>query len=564
MKRLLIVLLFYMFLNPSSSLGEDLHERQLKRGLRNSDTYACMLINKPPVDREEKITELKKAVMLSPDLPEAYFALAAAGFSFKVQDILDSIGNLVEGVNAFSRNFRLSFTFTGFIFFCLFLSLLITFAATAAITLFSDISLISHDIRETPSTAILLPVLALISFLSPLLFIAGILVMTGLYFRRKDKAVVYFYLGFLILSPVLLASASRLVSMASSTGLRAVTQVNESRDNDYALEVLQVNNNFPALFSYALALKRTGQYEQAIAAYKSLLERKADPRVLVNLGNCYVGLYNFEEGKKAYLDEAIGNYSASLKIRPTAAAYYNLSQLSREMLAFSQGEEYFKAALKIDRAAVAAYRSISGRSPNRMVADETLSTAELWSYPTEKRFKADAFGLSVLPIAAVAAIALFLLAAFHMMAGRSGHRAYRCRKCRTILCPKCEKYASWENMCAQCYNSLVRLDGLDAKERVARILSIHDRQRRHRNIMKVLSFILPGAAQIFAGRVLYGVLFMWPFLFFVLVPPAMGSFALGNQHITQMILTAASLCIAAALYSIFNFVTGKRISKGWL
>jgi TM2 domain-containing membrane protein YozV len=253
-----------------------------------------------------------------------------------------------------------------------------------------------------------------------------------------------------------------------------------------------------------------------------------------------------------------------LNMRPLATANYNLSQVSREMLDFAQGQEYFKAALKLDRSAVAAYRSISGRSPNRLVADETLSSAEICNYSGERRYPSYAMGLSNVPLMVISAVALLLSAAFYLINIYFRQRAYRCRKCNIILCPACEKYSAWGHMCAQCYGSLVKLDELDARERVSRIFAIHERQTRRRNIMRILSFTVPGAAQIYAGRILQGFLFMLPFLFFIFVSIAIDSSAYGYPQISNMLYKSAAAFIAAALYIVFNVITGQRISKGWL
>ena len=70
--------------------------------------------------------------------------------------------------------------------------------------------------------------------------------------------------------------------------------------------------------------------------------------VYVNLGNCYAGLKNTEK--------AITSYLKAVEIKPLASAYYNLSQISREILDFTKGNEYFKLALEINRDAVSDYR----------------------------------------------------------------------------------------------------------------------------------------------------------------------------------------------------------------
>lgn len=564
MKRLILLVLLYWVMQPMPAAG-DLKEKQLDRGIKNSDTQAWLLMGKAAgMKGADAVNLLKQAVVIAPDLPEAYFALAMASFSPKSGDILNSIDYAVEGFRAYSQNIWSSFSLAGLLFFCILSALMLSFAVVAFIRLFPDVPLVSHNLRESPYAVLLLPVLVVLALLGPLLFLAGILIMTGIYFSNKDRIIVYLYLFFLIISPIVFGAASWVAGMASSGPIKAILQVKEARDNNYALTVLRNKNDFPAQFTYALALKRSGQYDKAIDLYKTLLSAKPDARVYVNLGNCYVGLYNFDEGKKAYLDEAVKAYLSSLNIKPLASANYNLSQVYREMLDFPRGQEYFKAALNLDRDAVSTYSSISGRTPNRLVADESLSTAEICNYPGQRRYPRLSFGLSNVPLFLVSALALLLSAAFYVISSQFKQKAYRCRKCSIILCPSCEKYSAWGHMCAQCYGSLVKLDELDSKERVSRIFAIQDRQTRRKSVMRVLSFIVPGAAQIYAGRIIQGFLFLLPFLFFVFVAAAIDSPVYGQSQISNMFYKYTSAGIAAVLYIIITIITGQRISKGWL
>ena len=114
-------------------------------------------------------------------------------------------------------------------------------------------------------------------------------------------------------------------------------------------------------------------------------------------------------------------------------------------------------------------------------------------------------------------ISLFMMMLFYMLNNRFKNKAYRCKKCGTILCSECEKHILWGRMCLQCYRSLVKLDELDAKKRIARVLIVYDYQKRRRDIIKVISLLIPGAGQIYAGNVLSGLLFLWPFLFLLFI-----------------------------------------------
>lgn len=555
MKRLIIFILLNLLIIPVVSNGEEFYETRLNSGIKNSDVYAHILIKKASENRSDAVEILKRALIYSPDLPAVYFELSKASLSFSANGILDSIDYIVLGINAYLRNFWCSFILTGSLFFSLILSFTLAIAFIIAIRLFHDIALISHDIQETNSKAFLLLVLVFLSIMSPFLFLAGILILLGIYMRKIDRIVVLLFLLLLVFSPLIFKTASLFINASSSGSIKSIVQINESKGNNYAISVLKNNSDYTALFSYALALKREGYYDEAIAIYKRLLEHN-DPRVYINLANCYVGLNNPEEAVKYYLE--------AVKIKPLASAYYNLSQISREMFDFKKGDEYFKSALSLDRVAVSGYRAIYGRSPNRLVVDETLSFTELWKYVMEKSKKISTFGITIIPSSFMVIISLALLLAFYLLNKRLKHKPYRCRRCNTILCTKCEKQLMWGEMCPQCYKSLVKLDELDVKERGPRLLSIYTHQKKRRDAMRILSFILPGLSQIYAGKILYGFIFLWSFLFFLLIPFTTSIFVTDSLLLSYSFFRWTAIFIAITLYLASNLITRQRISKGWL
>jgi len=553
---------------PSQAASENLYEARLNKGMRNFDTYAYVLIKQSltnRANRAEASSLLRKALTYSPDLPATYFELAKVSFSFSASGILDSMDYIIQGIDAYSRNFWWSFAVAGSLFFSFILSFICAIAFLILIRLFSDTPLLAHDIQENYGYALLLPALVVLSIGSPLLFLASILILLGLYMKKIDRVVVYLFCLFLFFSPLCFKTASLFFNTISSGRVKAIVSTNESKDNDYALSVLRTDDDYAALFSYALALKREGFYDQAISVYKRLLEKKPDPRVYVNLGNCYVGLYNFEEGKKHYLNEAMSDYMAATRLNPPlASAYYNLSQISREMLDFTKGNEYFRSALALDRVAVSGYRDIAGRYPNRITADETLTFSDLWNVVRSSPSKVSLFRLTAFPPAVLSFLSLLLLASFHFLGKSEKDRAYRCRKCDTILCAYCEKRLMWRQMCPRCYGSLIKLDELDVRERVSRLLSIYEHQRRRRNTMKILSFLLPGSSQIYAGKMLYGLLFLWPFLFFLSIPFINITFVPDSPWVSHNFLKLPALLAAALVYISSNFITRRRIARGWL
>ena len=555
MKKLAVFLFFCIALSPVSALADELIESQLNSGIKNSEVSSYLLLQEARANKAQAATLLSRASAYSPDLPAVHFELAKAKFSLSYTGILESVDHLILGINAYARNFWWSFSLAGGAFLGLVLSFIVVISIIVIIRIFSDLPLLSHEVEESRGNIALLLVLFVLSLISPLLCLAGILILLGLYMRRIDKIIVYVFLVFLLTSPFFFRAAAQFLQVSSSGTMKAIVDVNESKGNAYALSALKSTDEPPALFSYGLALKRAGLYDEAIATYKNLIKTKADATVYVNLGNMYVGQNN--------MDEAGISYRAAIALRPLASAYYNLSQVSREGLDFEKGNEYFSRALEIDRNAVTGYRAISGRNPNRIVADETISPSSLWNLAWQVPGKAATFNLSWLPAWAISFAALLLIFAFYMMNNNAGNKAYRCRRCNEIFCPRCEKHIMWGQMCPQCFRSLIKLEETEVKERVAQLLSIYDHQKRRRNIMKLLSFFIPGSAQVYAGKILYGFFLMWPFLFFLLFPLTT-SFMTPDARGTHLVVNLASLLIAAILLIIFNIFTRQRISKGWL
>lgn len=564
MRKLLAFAIVILLLGPCVTRAEEYYENQLNQGIRDSDTYAYLLIKESRENRAEAVKLLKKALLHSPGLPAVYFELARANFSFSSEGVLDSVDYLVQGIAAYSKDFWWSFKLTGSLFFAFLLSFVIAFAVIVIIRFFADMKMISHDLTEANLSPMILILPLSLSLISPLLFIASALMLFGIYMKKMDRALVYLFLIFVAFTPLLFMEASLFVNSFSSGNLKAVVQVNASKDNGYALSVLQNGNTEDEMFSYALALKRTGRYEEAISIYKKILGKRPDPKTYVNLGNCYVGLYNFAEDRKYYLQDAINNYEEAIKLRPLASAYYNLSQVSREMIDFSKGNEYFTSALSLNRVAVGEYSTINARHPNRFVVDETLTRFDLSDYAQERSKQVFSFGLLSMPLFLMTPIALALMLAFYLMSTKLKQKSYRCRKCSAVLCAKCEKRLTWGQLCPQCYGSLVKLDELDTKERVSRLLSIYEKQRRHRRLLKVFAFFLPGSPQIFAGRILYGFFFLWPFLFFILLPLADYVFVTETTLFSHYFLKSVSFFAAAFIYLVSNLITRERLSKGWL
>ena len=556
MKRSVFPFLLFLLLTPAWSSGTGLYEEQLNRGIINSEPYSYLLIKEAKTNKTNAENLLQEAVRYSPDLPAAYFELSKNSFKFTAEGIFEAVDYMLQGIAAYKRNFWWSSMMIASLFMSTILSFIISVLIIIMIRLPEDIPLFSHDIKEEKSNIFLLLVLVLAVF-GPLYLLGALLILISLYQKRSlDKFIIYFYVLFLLISPWVFHTVSIIFNAPASAELKAVVQVNESKDGRYALSLLKGSNNPVELFSYALALKREGRYREAIDIYGKLIAMKSDPRAYNNLANCYVAINDLEKAKELY--------KKSIELKQLPAALYNLSRVYRERFDFEKGEEYFLSAQKLDNEAVQRFRSISGRHPNRFVADEMLPFSVLWDYARGKATGTVTMGLSVLPPGFMPVLGFFLTMLFLILNKRFKNRAYRCGKCGKILCLHCEKQIRWGRMCSQCYRSLIKLDELDAKERIAKLLAVYEHQKRRRDFLRAMSFVIPGSCQIYAGNILYGLLFLWPFLFFLLIPVMNSFFVMEMSNFSHIWLNLISLYLMVVVYFISNVITRRRLAKGWL
>jgi len=418
-----------------------------------------------------------------------------------------------------------------------------------------DIPLLSHDLKEDSPKILFLLSLVLV-FLSPLFLLGGILVILGMYMTKWNKLSVYVFFLFLLISPLFFSIAVMFFNASSSGMLKAIIQVNESKGNRFALSVLKGSHDQIEQFSYALAMKREGGYQEAMNIYDSLILKRPTPEVYNNLANCYVALGDIKTAKELY--------TRSTEFHRFSSNLYNLSVLSRETLDFDKGDEYFLLAQTLDREAVFRFRRIFSKNPNRFVIDESLPRSTFWKYANRKTDSAYRINISMLPQIYSSLGSLVMMVFFYMLTRRFKHMAYKCKRCGSILCKKCEKRILWGRMCLRCYQSLIKLDELDAKERIARLLTVYKYQKRRRDIIKFVSLILPGTGQIYTGSILNGLLFLWPFLFFLFIPFTNTLFVPETSYFSHTWLSVIALILMGVVYIACNIIIRRRLAKGWL
>ena len=536
----------------SCHAAEEVYESRLDQGLSTTEPYSYLLMAQAEQHREKARELLEKARRYSPDLPAVYFELGREGLNPSPRGVLQGFDYFREGIKAYERNFWWAFSLAGMASVSLFFSLLLSLLVVLVIRVPLDAGLIMHDAREERMRLLLLIIPLSLCLAGPVALAAGALLLTGLYFRKENRAVVYASMVFFVVSPFLIKGMAPFFSPPSA--LRAIVAVNEGRDNRYALWSLRGRDDFPSAFSYALALKREGYYQEAIEAYRGIAARlsRPDPRVLINLGNAYYGIKDMEAAKEAY--------QRSIAIAPLPSSYYNLSQLHRVMLDFTKGDEYFLGAAKLSPEAVTRFTSVAGTNPNRFMADETLPPSLVWDYA----MKAADYSLSGPEVFALV-LAIAMIPGFSVLNRRLKYRALKCKRCGAVFCTRCSRSVAWGEMCSRCFGSLIKIDEVDARERVAHLLSVYQSQSRRRSTAKLLSCLLPGAGHVYSGKILTGFLFSWLFLFFLVLLgmnvlfPVSGVFPFTQGWINPLAAASMALTYAGAILHI-----RRRIQRGWL
>ncbi|MBI5378778.1 MAG: hypothetical protein HZA23_01305, partial [Nitrospirae bacterium] len=106
------------------------------------------------------------------------------------------------------------------------------------------------------------------------------------------------------------------------------------------------------------------------------------------------------------------------------------------------------------------------------------------------------------------------LVAYHLSRSR-WPLGYACRRCGRVGCRICQSLSK-EALCSECYQVLIRMEGVEARERIRKILEIRKHQDRRVNILRLLSFLLPGSGHFYVGAPVHGFLFAVLMIFGVL------------------------------------------------
>lgn len=553
MKKLIFLSIVFFILSLQGLSICDLYNEQLDKGIIDSEYYVYSILekNKQSSNRYKLLRELER---YAPDFPALYFEISKERFNFTLIGLFESFDYLIKGISKYKKNFWWLFSLISSITMSFLVSFILSITIITMITFLKSIPLISHDLSEDKKRLFIF-LIFMLSILGPLYFLASSLLISSLYFKKRERLIFYIYLIFLLISPLIINITSFTINAPLSPKLKAIVEVNESKGNNYAISTLKDGRDYVEKFSYALALKREGRYNEAIDIYKNLLKEKEDPILLNNLANCYVGIKD--------LQKALELYQEAINIQPNATLFYNMSQIYRELLDFEKADKNFTLAYKKNFSEVIRFRSLSSNNPNRLVMDTGLPLKIIFKYAIEKTSN-KSLNISLLPSYYYPIGAFIILALYLALKQRLKSFAYTCKRCGSVFCNKCEKRVLWGDMCLQCYRSLIKLDELDPRDRISRILKIYEYRNKKRNLIKILNFLLPGTGHIYAGSILQGFIFLWLFLFFITLIFMGGLVSFGIGNYSHFWLNILGLLSAIVVYVIINLATKRRLIRGWV
>ena len=534
----LLVLLNLLVSNASATVKKE-------TGLTLPRTYADMLLDDARTRRGAEAMELiKRSLILFPENPEAYFLMAEKSpallaLRYFLKGMYYSV---VETWHLININAILVLSIAVAIFASLSVFSILRMPTTAA--------LIIHEIIEDPRKVIFMTLL-IPSILGFYFTIAAFLFFILSYVRKKTPVAAVTLFVLMVLSLFTFRFFNSYLKTLLSPDTRAIISVNTGESYSGALAFLKKHDDRYSMFSYGLALLKMNRLEEAKDVYERLSGKLNDDRVLINLSGVNLLLGNLKEAEELL--------QRVLDRKPSVSAYYNMSIIKREQLDFQKGDDYFTRAINLDFDRVTLYRELLSSEHLPMPMVETLKKPELLTIiisRTMKGIRADRKAL-VLPIYTV--LLLILLA----LRQRKGKIPVKCKKCGKIYCPVCERRVSWRDICSDCFKNLVTLER-NPEERIRTLLKTYEYQRKRRQILNLLSFLIPGYAILMSDRFARGVVIFSSIVFLLSIVFISGYFKVNIPSSDFLVLRLSSLALSIIIYVFTLLYVRKRVRKGWL
>ncbi len=474
---------------------------------------------------------IDSAARISPYYPPAYFAKGWAYLSQDKMKFLMTLDSFREGFVRSMNDFWWPFLYVGNKFTSLLFTLAAVFSLFALCMAARYSALLAHDLSEALNKRDLEPHIKYIGLPAFFLIVLAVLgywwaaticfLSLWIYFNRKEKTLAICFFALLVFMPWIIGYYANFPQAGGNRLLWVMDSVNKGHlghGTEQYLESLnrQEPGNDPAAMTLAQFYKKSGQYDAASAIYGNLIKQSpSNPAYMNNLGNIY-----FLGGKDA---DAISEYQAAINAAPKdPMPYFNMSQVYGDRLMFTEREKADLEARELDPALISTLREKAGSQPIRMVFDEPVPALAFWkiAFASKDAGLADslwAMTVKVLPLngAPVAGLSFILLAFAASALRKKGTFSHFCAKCGRVSCRKCQKPNYNKELCPECHQIFVKLEGVEARDRVRKLLEVRERDRKKSLFCRSVSLVLPGSGHFLTGHPFRGFLFMGAFIFFV-------------------------------------------------
>jgi hypothetical protein len=473
---------------------------------------------------DEAVRLLEAATAFDPDFPDAHYTLARV-LAFRNPG--RAIGELSEGFRTVGRSYPwqrhlLANMLTGLIAVWM-ASLLLAVIGIS----FRHFPHLVHVVRELLGArqTFVAQTSATIVSLSPAMWGLGVVPtatifsgLTSFRFGKREAALVALFL----VSALLLAGGIGMIEpwagapTLEEPGLLVDRAMSSGYDADLAaaLSAWEGRDATEALFPFALGsmARRSGDLD--MAERQLTLAAVLKPRtawILTNLGNVYFAREDFARARSTYEAAAAASPGA---VEP----HFNLAQVYTKQLMFTEASREQSRASTISFDRVADFSRWTAPQLNRSVMDADPPTESLWGLSrrfASQRFEGAKQGNPLLrwttrlappaPFALVFIPAIFLIfAGIGQSLGR-GLPTMHCSNCQQVICRRCVKRMQQRAFCEKCFQSVKELKSTE----FTRLLLTRQGRgaaRRRTAGQALVTFLLPGAAQMLRGATLSGFL----------------------------------------------------------
>ncbi len=469
-----------------------------------SEASSAPLVQEPPEEamiyqlllNADKTSDPEVLLELAPDSPAVYFYIAEMSLSLSPVDISLSFKYLLKGLVLSLKDFWLFYNTIGAIGGSFAISLLGVALVVSIRRLIFSTPLYFHSVRERRYEGLFLILLPL--GITGLYAAVSVLLFFGFFgAEKRQRRVFWLLMVLLFLSLLTTYSGIAYLKKGVDSEIKAIVGINTGRGISYPDTSLR-DDNFYTLFSKALLYQYRGEYKRAIETYTSLLRETQDPRVYINLGNCYALTERYQQAESLYRE--------ALKRGRPVSAFYNLSIISREKLDFINADKYFMEAAKADLDRVNRLRRIQRQRGIPVLMNERLNTRELYGYLLKGLWRDAIPGSIILQV-----LTLIITSAAFVLHNRSKVLPQRCRKCGRVYCRTCEHRLHTGSICTTCYRTMVSFE-MPSSERIQHLWRAYNFQRMRRSVLYIFSWIIPPIALI-DRYPLKGLILSWLFIF---------------------------------------------------